>query len=199
MQRVLLGVILLVFVFPASSQVRYFPPKVFSSEDAQLDQFVSEWYSSKLKILEEPSLLEMAGDRNVETYRFLWLRTFHKPVAVRLQLSNDGRAVLFAKVATGTGGFPDKNPHLLQNFSRPVSSEQVQAFRRLLGKMDFWTLPRDRGPGGNDGAEWIVEGLKQGTYRVVMEWSPQQGAIRDLGMMLAFGLADLKIPKEDVY
>ena len=198
MPRFLLAMVLLVVVFPATAQDKYFPPKVFS-DDVQLSQFVSDWYSSKLKILEEPSLLEMTGNHDVEVYRFLWLRTFHNPVAVRLEFANGGSAALFAKVATGTGGFPDKQTHLLQNLRRPISREQAQAFRKLLVKIDFWTLTSDAGRGGEDGAEWIVEGVKQGRYHVAVEWSPKESGIRNLGMMMAFGLADLKIPKRDVY
>jgi hypothetical protein len=197
--KLLLAAILLAAVFPASGQVRYFPSKVFSSDDVQLDQFVSDWYSSKLKILEEPSLLEMAVNRDVETYRFLWLRTFHNPVAVRLEFAHDGSTVLFAKVATGTGGFPDKKPHLLQNFSRPVSAEQAKSFQQLLEKVDFWALPTEDMHRGEDGAEWIFEGVKQGTYHVVVRWTPEQGKFRELGMMLALGFADLRIPKEEIY
>jgi hypothetical protein len=197
-RRLSLAAILLVVVFSAGGQVNYFPQKVFSA-DIRLDQFVSEWYSSKLKILDEPSLLAMAGNHAAETYRFLWLRTFDKPVAVRLKFDADGSAVLLVKVASGTGGFPDKNTHLLQNLSRPVSRQQAQAFRRLLGKTDFWMMSSTVERGGMDGAEWIVEGVKHDAYHLVVRWSPDQGRFRELCMMLAFGLADLKIPKEDVY
>lgn len=198
MRKLLLATILLVGVLPVTAQERYFPPKAFN-DDVQLDQFVSGWYSSKLKILEEPSLLEMTGNRSPETYRFLWLRTFHNPVAVRLEFENDGTAILFAKVATGNGSFPDKNARLVQNLSRPIGREEREKFQRLLERADFWTLPRGDRHRGNDGAEWIVEGVKESKYQVVVRWSPLDGAIREIGMMLAFGLADLKIPKEDIY
>lgn len=198
MHRFFLAAILLVVGLPANSQDKYFPPKAFS-DDVRLNQFVYDWYSSELKVLEEPSLFEMAGNRAAETYRFLWLRTFDHPVAVRLEFRNDGSAVISAKVATGSSGYPDKKAQLLENFSRPITRKQTQVFQMLLKKIDFWKLPSSDEHHGNDGADWIVEGVKQGTYHLVVRWSPKEGGIRELGEMLAFGLADLKIPKDRVY
>jgi hypothetical protein len=193
-----IGTILLVTVLASTAQDRFFPPRVFS-DDARLDQFVSDWYSTELRILDEPSLLQIAEGSTGETYRFLWLRTFHHPVAVRLDVRPDGIGVLSSKVATGSAGFPDKRAHLIENVSRPISREQTQTFLREIVKLDFWALPSYDEHRGEDGAEWIVEAAKQGKYHVVVRWSPKEGQIRELGLALAIGLADLQIPKEDIY
>jgi len=197
-RRMCVGAMLLVAVLTSTAQDKYFPPLVFSN-DVRLDEFVSNWYSSELEILEEPSLLGIAERHSGEAYRFLWLRSFHHPIAVRLDVRPDGIGVLSSKVATGAAGFPRKSAHLIENVSRPISREQTQAFLRQVKKLDFWALPSCDEHRGEDGAEWIVEAVKEGKYHVVVRWSPKEGQIHELGLTLAIGLADLQIPKEDIY
>ena len=43
-------------------------------------------------------------DCGLESYRFLWLRTFHKPIAVRVW-SADSRYYLVVKELSGQGGY----------------------------------------------------------------------------------------------
>lgn len=50
-----------------------------------------------------------------------------------------------------------------------------------------------------DGAEWSIEGVKDGTYHVVTRWTPRQGPIYTLGRFFLFDLARLQIPKDEFY
>ena len=52
---------------------------------------------------------------------------------------------------------------------------------------------------GCDGSQWIIEGIKKGKYHVVDRWSPAKGAVHDLGLAFALGLAQLRIPKDQLY
>jgi hypothetical protein len=52
---------------------------------------------------------------------------------------------------------------------------------------------------GFDGARWIIEGVKDGKYHVADRWTNENGAIHELGEMLAFRLAQLKFPKDEIY
>lgn len=54
----------------------YFPTDAVS-------KFQTEWYSKHLAAMKEASLYASENDA-VESYRFLWLRSFHHPVAVRI-------------------------------------------------------------------------------------------------------------------
>jgi hypothetical protein len=82
-----------------------FFPKSSLGTDAREDSFKSRWYSSHLRALNEPSLLELAKKKEVESYRFLWLRSFHHPVAIRLEIKGDGSSVLITKISSGAGGY----------------------------------------------------------------------------------------------
>lgn len=57
------------------------------------DDFVRGWYSSHLRSMAEPSLSCGAIE---DSYRFVWLRSFHSPVAVRMYRDRDGLVWLVA-------------------------------------------------------------------------------------------------------
>jgi hypothetical protein len=156
-----------------------------------------KWYSGQLNALQEPSLWELSRTSNAEAYRFLWLRTFHHPVAIRLSVQADGSGSLTVKVADGRGGYaPGK---LIENRTLQLSKEHVRWFLDRVGELKYWELTADTGPGGDDGAEWILEGAQNHRYRIVQRWSPTRGPIRTLGSIMLFEMANLKIPRDEIY
>jgi len=50
-----------------------------------------------------------------------------------------------------------------------------------------------------DGAQWIVEAIKDGSYKIVDRWSPADGPIRRIGLMMTIDLANMKLLYQDVY
>ena len=70
----------------------------------------------------------------------------------------------------------------------------------LVSKSGFWKAPNPvNDQKGTDGSQWIIEGVRGGKYHVVDRWSPTSGAARELGNFLAFDLAKLSIPKNEIY
>lgn len=182
----------------AIAQEPYFPRGVLDS-NAHGDSFRSEWYSKHLKALEEPSLLQIAKRSKAESYRFVWLRTFDHPVVVRVDIESSDSAELTTKVMSGAGGYePGK---LIENTSRPLMQQQTKKFLATIERLQFWKLPthEELETAGCDGAQWIIEGIKDGDYHVVDRWTPQKGAVYDLGLMFVFGLAQMEIPKDQLY
>lgn len=198
MTRVAMITIALFVGIGASSQQLYFPKGSLSAYPSS-DSFKAEWYSTHLKALSEPSLFQLAQNPTYESYRFVWLRTFHHPVIVRLDLRTDGIVDLTLKVSNGAGGY--KPGRVIQNLSRPLTREETNMFFAKLEKVNFWNLPsyENEGTEGEDGSQWIIEGVRNGKYHVVDRWTPGGGPVRELGITLALGLADLKIPKDDLY
>jgi hypothetical protein len=182
----------------ANAQQTYFPANTF-------DSILETWFSAELRIFGEPSLLELSRDTSVESYRFLWLRTFNEPIAVRLDVKPDGTGTITTKVATGEAGFPYTSKTLSKNTSSPVPRERVQSFLRQVDELGFWSLATSlKGDqNGTDGSEWIVEGSKGGKYHIAERWCADKRAskrvIYQLGVSLALGLAQLRIPKKDIY
>jgi hypothetical protein len=50
-----------------------------------------------------------------------------------------------------------------------------------------------------DGAQWIIEGARNGTYHIVDRWSPEDGEIRALGLLILNDLAKMKLAAKEVY
>src|SRR5437899_2594377 len=89
----LLGSIIVAFlgvVWLASRGGKNFDDSLALTEDqliydfgGLLDRSKVEWYSEHLQAMREPPLTRVAGE--AEVYRFLWLRSFHRPIAIRAQ------------------------------------------------------------------------------------------------------------------
>lgn len=193
-----IAVLLIVAGAAFAQDVQYFPNLAFDDEQ-QHNDFVVQWYTKHLKALQEPSLFQQASSGK-EAYRFLWLRTFHSPVAVRLNVNADGTSLLTVKVTDGQGGY--EPGRLTKDAVRRLSKEETDWFLGRVHELKYWNLPT-REPKtdeiGLDGAQWVVEAIKDGTYKVVDRWSPDKGPVRALGLIMLIDLAKLKLLYQDVY
>ena len=192
-----LGVGFILFTVNLAAQTHYFPPKTFDN-DPKMDRFVSDWYSGQLKALGEPSLWELSRDPAIESYRFLWPRTFHHPIAVRVDVNADGSATLTTKVTGGAGGYdPGK---LIVNTNGPLINEDARSLVAQIDASGFWQrLGSLDDQSGTDGSEWVVEAAVHGRYHLAHQWSPASGPIRDLGILFLFHLANISVPKDEIY
>jgi len=176
---------------PATS---YFPTGAFYPKPEH-EKFIVEWYSKHLKAMGEMPL-STQPDSVAESYRFLWLRSFHHPVAVRVWRSSDGQFVN-VKQLSGAGGY--EPGELSTNETRPLTNDEWDGFIRLLNQTCYWRLPAtDDNFEGNDGAQWILEGRKEGRYHVVDRWSPASGDFREASLYL-LRLSNLGIDPSDKY
>jgi hypothetical protein len=156
-------------------------------------------YSKYLTALKEPPLGEFSRqDQTAEVYRFLWLRSFDNPIAVRLAVTRDGGR-LIAKMTSGQGGF--EPGHLVLNRESSLSKEATEWFLAEVKHARFWDIPtRDDSHAQPDGAEWIIEGVRQGQYHVVDRSSPdRKDPAHVLGIALLINLARFRLLYQDVY
>jgi hypothetical protein len=190
--------LLLILVAGLRAQTQYFPDRAFcgSHETGTCER----WYAKHLRAMREPSLWGLSEDPSRQSYRFLWLRTFHHPVSARLEVAKDGTAQLLVKVLNGKGGY--EPGHTILNRNIKVSKESVDHFLGLLKEADFWNIPTEQ-PESNeisaDGAQWIIEGISDGHYHVVDQWSPDEGSFRKAALFLAFNLGGLNPRYNEVY
>ncbi len=166
----------------------YFPENVFDWERK------IEWYSEHLGAMHEPSLLNMVGNEENRVYRFLWLRSFHVPIAIRLTVDSSGAGSLTTKMLSGAGGYCPGI--LIKDETITVMKEDVREFISLLQKANYWELPTNKKVLGLDGAEWIIEGVNGGRYHVVNRWTPEEGEFRKAALYL---LRLSKLEVEDIY
>ena len=152
----------------------YFPAGSLDPTSSDLDNFVNDWYSAHLSAMSEPVLVPKPDRR---TYRFTWLRSFHRPIAIRVDATSEG-ATLTAVELDGAGGYdPGKE---LRRIERKLDPGVLTELEALLEHHKFWSLPAREERLGLDGAEWIVE-VATDRYHVVVRWSPEEGPVRAIG------------------
>jgi hypothetical protein len=185
----------LIALFANSCAAQFFPQY---SLDLDKGGLKAQWYSRQLHALNEPSLSEMAASPSAEVYRFLWLRSFHHPIAIRLEVRPDGTGVLTTRIASGAGGYaPGK---LIRDSTRALTKADTYTALAKINSDGFWEAPNPvDDQGGTDGSQWVIEGVRDGKYHVVDRWTPSKGVAHDLGIMFAFDLAKLNLPKDEVY
>lgn len=157
----------------------FFPPEepdvaeLLRAARAAFERHRRGWYSPHQEAAGEPSLVEAArDDPRREAYRFSWLRSFHAPVFVRVEMSRDGTAVVIATVLTGAGGY--QPGEIRTSAVTKLSRRRTDEFRAALRKADFWAMPEDGPPEvGLDGSEWKIEGIAGGRHHVVDRWCGQ--------------------------
>ncbi len=146
----------------ASLFLNYFPPWTFTSRAADFQIF---WYSRDLYALGEQPLWPIVPS-GLTVYRFTHLGAFTGPKSTALTLLPGGTGMIRIKALS-----PGRDSVVMED-SRPVTVEQVRKFLDALNKADYWHVPTELPSLGLDGAEWILEAVQNGQYRVVLRWCP---------------------------
>jgi hypothetical protein len=147
----------------------YFPYGAYSDGWKGREASINYWYGKHLRAMGEESLVRLREPES-EVYRFIWLRTFHHPVIVRLERTPHGATVVM-KETDGQGGYePGK---LIVNRQIELTREEWCIFSQLIEDINYWNQPLELdAEGGNDGAQWILEGVRENRYTAVDRWSP---------------------------
>jgi hypothetical protein len=158
----------------------------------------------RLKQLNEPTLL--TGRQTA--YRFLWLRSFHTRVAVRLWLDGEKKMLTVKELSRDddkdfirNSYAEDESTPLLVDRTRRITPEEWGTFVKLFEESCFWEMRSTlSGPIANDGAWWVFEGVQEGHYHVAHRQSPNSGPYRDLGLyMLKLSGLPLDESKHEIY
>ena len=157
------------------------------------DTFVVRWYSKHLYAMKEPLLFNK--NLNKEVYRFTWLRTFDNPVVIRIE-NIGNKYKLIWKLTDGAGGYEPGN--LIINKSSEIKPEEWEMFKSKLDSLDYWNMNLGRLTLGDDGSEWILEGVNKDKYNVVTVWSPSKGKYYEVCNYL-LSLTDLEITENEKY
>jgi hypothetical protein len=141
-----------------------------------------------------------------EAFRFLWLRSFHNAIAVRISRRGDFyglEAVILDRAGRFSanyrrwlfGGSGDHRPgNVSRRVTKELSPDQGRALIARLEQMQFWQMAtRGHALPGTDGARWILEARREGRYHVVDRWSDNDDGIKSVGMLFLdlAGLADV--------
>ena len=164
--------------------------------DAKLDSFFRQWYGNTLIVMKEPRLGTFVDSTNVEGMRFLWLRSFDHPVAVRAMRRGSAYSLIAVELS-GAGGYPPGA--VVRRDSLPLDSISWKALSAPLNSAGFWKsdTPDQK---GLDGADWVIEAASAGHLYLVDRWSPDTTGAG--ASVRSFGLAMLRrtsIPIGRVY
>lgn len=174
----------------------YFPDSIFGTKTELPIRYAryARDSSDLLRAMKEPSLWQRRVNEKQHAYRFLWKRTFHNPIAIRLDVQEDESGILTIKVMSGAGGYDWG--HLKMNESINVTKAQVNEFLKRIQDCKFWDLPtsEERRGGRKDGATWIIEGIKNGKYHIVKRWCPKDSEFGKAALFLV-EMAKLKVDR----
>jgi hypothetical protein len=138
------------------------PAACFPSE-AAVDEFRADWYCGQLAAA---GLGMLTGD---PSFRLTYLPSFNASRFVVVTMEA-GRPVVRGVVLTGRGGYePGK---VARSTRRVVTSEEWRLLRQRLDNAGMWESTDTNDSSGVDGAQWILEGQKDGKYRLHDVWSP---------------------------
>jgi hypothetical protein len=128
-----------------------------------------EGWSGVLDRFQEMPLEELPACVD-ESYRLIWIPTFHAPISVRIWRSGE-KQFLVTKQLDGRGGYG--MGQLASQDLRSLSDDDWNEFMRLMRQAGFWDLPsHDDSPPPNDGATWFIEGIRNGKHHQVNRHSP---------------------------
>jgi len=154
----------------------YFPKGTVSD-------FEQTWYAAHLSAMKEPVLASRGADKSHFAFRILYLPTWGRPVAVRIEKTGE-RIVLRSVMLSGDGGY---GPGTVKD--EKESTITATEFASLLGeirKSGFWELsPKDEVI-GFDGSQLIIEAIQDGKHVVFVRWTPEnQTAKRGLAGLVS--------------
>jgi len=188
------GLGLLVLSLLGAASVPETGPGSCFPDAAGLGAFEYIWYCNHLHALGEVGL-----PRGSESYRFVYLRCYHRPIIVRVQRIGQ-RWLLFAGVLSGKGGY--EPGHVVQRVHRELSATEVGILQQRLSEAGFWSrADAQERVAGTDGAQWILEGRLDRDYRILDIWSPQgrrYSAFRALCLFL-LDLARVRPAADEIY
>ena len=126
-----------------------------------LSDFEREWYSNHLRTMGERALEALPDS---ETIRFTWLRTFHRPIMVRIDCGE--ACTLRAVRLSGAGGYDPGSVEAEE--ARYLTDGERQRLNALLVRAEFWDGPDPEyvDPVITDGSRWIIEGARGDAYVV---------------------------------
>jgi len=169
----------------------FIDPKAGLMEN-RLDTFLNQWFSYFMTEFDVHNYSEKYG--GYESYRILWLRTFHNPIVIEIQDKRES-VVLNYKISDGAGGYEFGN--LKQDTTFIIDRQDWNQLTQLIKESDFWNLTTDKDliP-GCDGSELILEAQHEKGYHMIHRWGGQE--IGECGRFM-IELSKIKIPEDEFY
>lgn len=184
----------------------------FGARRTLADTAYLEVYAAALHGMNEPPLRGATLEHGSRVLRFLWLRSFHPAIAVRVMVSSAGCSVVTTvRTADGftlgppdsTGGGTILGPFPGATLRRDSSEVMIAACAALTAHTEAVGITTDQphtAGGGPDGVLWMLERVDERGHGCLEAWSLDSNSARtiwDAGMaFLTAGHARPKDPHE---
>lgn len=180
-------------MFPKIEEKRILTDSILKIEtkvlDGVYDESTAKVYSLYLRAMKEPLLFNKKT--NKEVYRFLWIRSFHSPVVIRIEKINS-KYQLYWKV------FNRHEWKIKSQNQKHLTEKEWNNFIQLTKKTNFWKMSLGKHRSGWDGSEWVLEGVNNSDYHVVTIFTPSKNEFYKTCNYL-ISLTNLKISKKERY
>ena len=117
----------------------------------------AEWLQVQLSDLKEDCLYNKELKQNSIIYRFTWLRSFHHPIAIRIE-KVENEIMLYWKVGKGAGGYEPEG--LKKSGKKKLRLKEWIEFEEIVKASSFDSLPNEKYIPMTDGATWTLERKK---------------------------------------
>lgn len=157
-------------------------------------QWSAGWISTQLAALDEPCLYGQKVAANDSIYRFTWLRTFHNPIAIRIEKIKNATFIYWT-VGKGSGGYEPKG--IEKSGKRKVKENDWRTFINLTEELNMEKWPNSVYVPIMDGAYWILEQKTDVNFKAI-KTKRGGGCFRECCLFL-LKLTNIKVKVEDIY
>ena len=181
----------------ASKTKPYYPALVFG-ETSRRHDMIADWYAATLRSMDQGPIYGTNDTNDEQTYRFLWLRSFHDPITLKLSIFASGDALLTVNVLQNPGIEEWQDKLWVQEIQ--IEREMVASFLNTLDEINYWNLPSADADKSmqHDGAQWILEGKDGDKYHVVDRWSIGEDEIK-MACLKLIEFSGLELSEEEIY
>lgn len=152
------------------------------------------WHEIQLKSLEEDCLADRKAEAGTVIYRFTWLRSFHHPIVIRIEKS-DNKVNLYWKTGKGLSGYHPQG--IRKSGKKRLNIENWENFEQYLEKADFENLPNVKKIMMTDGAQWTLEKKDSKEYKIHNTNWPQKDFKNACLYLLE--LTNIRVKEKDIY
>src|SRR5690606_29405067 len=154
----------------------------------------AEWLEFQLRDLEEDCLFNKKVEPTTTIYRFTWLRSFHHPIAIRIE-KRENEITIFWKVGKGAGGYEPEG--LKKSRKKKLSLNEWKKFEKLVRESKFDSLPNYNYVLMTDGATWTLEKKDYDSFKAHDTNLPSK-EFKETCLYL-LNLTNIKIKDDDKY
>jgi len=154
----------------------------------------AEWLQTQLSDLNKDCLFNNDIRQNSIIYRFTWLRSFHHPIAVRIEKVED-KIMLYWKVGKGAGGYSPQG--LKKSGKKKLSLKKWLEFENIVKISNFDNIPNEQYIPMTDGATWTLERKEPDSFKAHHSNSPSKEISK--ACLYLLDLTNIKVKDDDKY